>query len=537
MISYTLQRYILRELMRVFLLVTIAFTLILSLGSVLRPIQEYGVGPGQVGHLLGYFIPITLTFVLPVSAMMATALVYGRFASDNELNACRASGVSMTTLLYPGLCLAVTVAIATLVLSFHVVPAFVHRAERSIKANAKQILFRNIQRRGKYTLPDSNIVIWADHADPKTEVLSGVVLTKKDRGKVTELITAENARVQFQKQNGENSVTVVARETYQIDSDGSQFYSSKLAVSSEVKDLLSDKIKFQKIEQLKRIRANLLNFGPVRQRAVVFRSQLLTEILAEKIQEVVKSKEDNFYRLVGSEKTLLFTSAGVEIDKKDAYKINLIGPVKVLEVDNALGQLIRVNESNEGYISLEKEQIDSSLIMVLRNVNWERRDGLKSVAPISMCSFPELKIPEKIEKKLSSGNLLEIASAADVLLENKPSAKLRAAGRELNRKIRNTLNEITAEIHSRLVFGFGCIALILNAICLGIKFKGGHLLSAFGVSSIPAAVLIVSILMGTNLISKHDANIPQGFGVSVMWLTVIALYGLSIWLYRSLTRN
>ena len=131
---FTLQRYIFRELFRVFILATIGLTLILSLGGILQPVQEYGVGPRQVIHILLYFMPITLTFVLPMAALFASALTYGRFAGDNELDACRASGVSLATLVYPGLTLAILVAIANLILSFHVMPYFVHRAERSLKA-------------------------------------------------------------------------------------------------------------------------------------------------------------------------------------------------------------------------------------------------------------------------------------------------------------------------------------------------------------------------------------------------------------------
>ena len=49
---FTLQRYIFRELFRIFILATIGLTLILSLGGILRPVQEYGVGPRQVVHIL-----------------------------------------------------------------------------------------------------------------------------------------------------------------------------------------------------------------------------------------------------------------------------------------------------------------------------------------------------------------------------------------------------------------------------------------------------------------------------------------------------
>ena len=89
---FTLHRYIFRELFRVFALATVALTLMLSVGLLVPIIQKYGVSPGQIFHLLGYFLPITLTFVLPISALFASSLIYGRFSADRELDACRASG-------------------------------------------------------------------------------------------------------------------------------------------------------------------------------------------------------------------------------------------------------------------------------------------------------------------------------------------------------------------------------------------------------------------------------------------------------------
>ena len=160
---FTLHRYVFRELIRVFLLSSLALTVMMSLSSILRPVQEYGVGPKQVLYYMLYFLPITLTFVLPMAALFATALVYGRFSCDNELNACKASGISPFTLIYPGLVLALMVAIANLLLSFHAMPAFAKRAEESLKADTKQIIFRNIQRKGYYKAPGGKYLIYADY--------------------------------------------------------------------------------------------------------------------------------------------------------------------------------------------------------------------------------------------------------------------------------------------------------------------------------------------------------------------------------------
>lgn len=151
-----IHRYIFRETFRVFAVATLALSVILCLGMILRPVQELGVGPRQVLYLIGYMLPITLTFVLPIAALFASCLSYGRFTADNELDACRASGIGMFSLVYPSLVLAIIVAIANLFLNFYVTPSFVQRAEKSLKADAQKIIFRNIQRQGFYKAPMNN---------------------------------------------------------------------------------------------------------------------------------------------------------------------------------------------------------------------------------------------------------------------------------------------------------------------------------------------------------------------------------------------
>lgn len=72
---FTLHRYIFRELFRVFAAATVAMTLMVSVGLLVPIIQDFGVSPGQIVHLMGYFIPITLTFVLPISALFSSLQV------------------------------------------------------------------------------------------------------------------------------------------------------------------------------------------------------------------------------------------------------------------------------------------------------------------------------------------------------------------------------------------------------------------------------------------------------------------------------
>ncbi len=529
---FTLHRYIFRELFKVFTLATVALTLIVSVGSMYKPIQEFGVGPEQVLHLLGYFLPITLTFILPMSALFAASLVYGRFASDNELDACRASGVSLLTLVYPGLCLGILVSITTLVLSFYVVPAFVHRAERMIKANAKQILFRNIQRNGHYTIPNRGFRIFADYASPETDTLEGVIVIQAKGNIGTRLTTAEAALVVFNMQENFNNVMIMAKNTYWMDAYN-EGQSKELTVSTSFPSLLTDNIKFQRIDDIKRIQADKLHFYPIKELAMRCRGQLAIELLCERISEKLASDSGNvYYEFVGADRIVRFIAQGCRPGRDQT--IHLAGPIVLVELDKHLYTRIRRWESNTGSIKLDDEQDGSTVDIILTSPSWDSGD-VKGFAREHVIKY--LPLPADIEAKLSENNILATIDAVgtDESIIANPSSEFVRLRSEVQRKIQRTINEISSEIHSRLVFGLGCTALILTGIALGIIFKGGHLLSAFGASSIPAAALIVAIMMGKQL-TKNPAT-PVITGTIVMWAGLGALSVFAVLIFRKLLKT
>ena len=96
----TIHFYLARELIKVTLLALIAFTLVLTVVAIFEPLrQQQGLAAEQVLALFGYLLPMMLSVTLPVGAMFATTIVYGRFSQDNEFIACRASGISTGSLL------------------------------------------------------------------------------------------------------------------------------------------------------------------------------------------------------------------------------------------------------------------------------------------------------------------------------------------------------------------------------------------------------------------------------------------------------
>ncbi|MHC4086415.1 MAG: LptF/LptG family permease [Planctomycetota bacterium] len=537
---FTLHRYIFRELLKVFVPTAIALTLILSLGSILRPVQEYGVGPGQVVHLMGYFLPIVLTFVLPMAALFAAALVYGRFASDNELDACRASGICLLTLIYPGLALAIIVATANLILSFHVVPTFVHRAESSLKANAKQILFRNIQRKGYYELPPKGkYIIYADQANPQNDTLSGVVITEVKNSQIEEITTAERTKIYFNPQEKFNEVQITANNTYQIGAvDDGWFDFGRLSLRMEFGSLLDDDIKFKKIDEMKKIRdLDLTMFYPIAKLTREIYSQFTAESLAEDISDRITNEPNSFYKLHSAERLVEFNANQCNMGKEK--EIELSGDVVVVEYDAAGKQRLRTFECQKASLHLEGDELAPTLTMELDNPEWKRVEGLEGVA-MGKLRIRGLIIPKNVSdiaNKFATEDGLDakkLASQSSALKKGQ-SLKLSRLKNELQSEIQDTLAEIEAEIHSRLVFGIGCVSLIMIGIGLGIFLRDGHLLSAFGASSLPAAVLVVCIMMGKNITKNPDAS--AGSGIVLMWGGLVVLSLLAIMLYRRLLKN
>jgi lipopolysaccharide export LptBFGC system permease protein LptF len=528
---FILHRYIFKELLKVFVLTSLALGVIMSLGSLLRPIQEFGVGPNQVLDLLSYFMPITFTFVLPVAALFATSLVYGRFAADNEFDACKASGISPAMLFYPGLVLAIVISIANLILSFHVVPVYVQKAEMAMKADAKQILFRNIQRQGYYCLPGGSFRIYADATDVKNSGLLGVVIIDADQNREKKLITAESATVNFDSTATTNEVKVFARNAFQFDEHGGVFFKA-ISVLGEFESLMGDNVKFQKIDQINAIKASPITYYPIAVCAWNAYEQLTLELLAQDINSVITPKSDNLYQLSNDEAQIRFRSEKCVLTGQGALELH--GKVQLFEYDKKSGEVIRSYHGEKLALQLSTEtqtRPSNKILLTFPNAVWLDR-GMEYIKP--RYSAKDLCLPDSVTAKLGD-NIIDTAEHHRYIAA--PSSKLEGNIKELKRKIRVTLMEIKAEIHSRLVFGLGCITLILIGIELGIKFRGGHLLTAFGVSSIPAAALLVFIMTGKNITKNHPVYIGADLGVSFMWAGLLILTIFAVVLYRKLLKN
>src|SRR3954462_13640786 len=164
MLSPTLFWYIFKDLLRVFLLANGALAGILSFGGLLRPLTEQGLEAWQVGLLLSYFTPAMTAYSLPIAALFATTVVYGRLSADNEVLACRAGGLSHLSLALPAAILGLLVAVVSALLLLFIVPIYTLKIEHVIYSNLAKIIANDIERKHQIRLPGMNLTVFARSA-------------------------------------------------------------------------------------------------------------------------------------------------------------------------------------------------------------------------------------------------------------------------------------------------------------------------------------------------------------------------------------
>ncbi|OHB76121.1 MAG: hypothetical protein A2Z25_18885 [Planctomycetes bacterium RBG_16_55_9] len=188
---------------------------------------------------------------------------------------------------------------------------------------------------------------------------------------------------------------------------------------------------------------------------------------------------------------------------------------------------------------LEGDALTPILTLDLHNPQQTQTKELKLRHVIRGLILPQAVQKTANEFKTRNGSLKIEKLAHGLLkppeLELEPSEALKRLQAQLDRLMRATSMEIKSEIHSRLVFGAGCIPMILIGIGLGILKKGGHLLSAFGASCVPAAMLIVCIMSGKQLTENLRAQTLSG--IALMWAGLGFLCFLALVIYSRLLRH
>lgn len=522
--SRTLFSYIFKDLLRVFIMTAIALAAIMSFGGLLRPLTKHGLDLSQVISMLIHLLPAMMTYSLPVAALFATTMVYGRLSADNEITAARAAGISYFSLSSPALLLGLVVAIVSLLFLCLIVPTFTLGVERVVYSNIARLVANNIERSHEFSFKDATIyadqaILPTENKDPTLQIVkliapTIITYTKPDPAldnlrPPREFYTAKEATAFIREHpDGKMTLEVKLDEGFSFPRDFKYTSGMQIAIGSTtfgplpIPSAIRENTKFMDIFELKRQAANpersrsiseLIEQFRTHDQKVAFVSTLSNELTASPeikldtgYQDAVLKRGNVLPRIDGDE-VVLESSApednrSIEYTEQDGNTITF----------SARAHELRISAEPD------PEHATFKLSLKFRNVELQNLDGntLRSTFPRELV----VPMPESMHK-------MQSRSPADYLQGTSLSTPQRST---LLYRLTELNNNIQSEIHARVSFAMSCLILVAVGYCLGIMFRSGNFLSAFAVSVIPALLCVTLIVAG-----QHMAEtVPTVFDVT-----------------------
>jgi lipopolysaccharide export system permease protein len=211
-----LGRYILREVVTSWLLVTTVLLVILLANEVVGVLERAAANQypqGVVLELIGLGALQYMSILVPVGLMLGIVLAFGRLYHDSEMAAAQALGAGRETVYLPVALLAVLATAALAWLSLVLAPRAINRALNLRNAALHAGQFAPIAA-GKFrTFIGGNAVVFAQEVAPDGTL--GKVFVERSRGPEVEVALAQRARHTVTADGGTHIITLYDGERFE----------------------------------------------------------------------------------------------------------------------------------------------------------------------------------------------------------------------------------------------------------------------------------------------------------------------------------
>lgn len=547
--SKTIFWYLFRDLVRIFVMTSLVLAGIMSFGGLLRPLMEYGLSASQAGKMLLYFMPAMMTYSLPIAALFATTVVYGRLSADNELTACRAGGISHLALTLPAMVLGLALSIVSLLSLSFLVPRYILRVEKVAFDSLAEVVVKNIQRTHQLRIED--YVIYAESAqilprvqggDTETVVLHGPMFASYDEDPQTrtkipsEFFTARSATVLIRQADDRVEFSVELEDGTSFprvlgEGDMGGVGTGQIG-PIPVRSPIDENTKFLDIHQLKRLYEDPTRSREIREMHTRITRQEQQQLFLGQVAAELKRTGQYVFQGTGSAdqpltyvlrkepeavvaprpRGKLLVSSNPELDQRQ-IRLERVGTAA--EFDEARGLTLRVEpRPAAGQIVLEFN---------LEDVRVETGEG--SIGGSSRRRYLYMPMPPEVAaigRREPTYYLTGGTVRGDDL-------------RTLRRELPQLRNSIEAEIHGRASFAVSCLILVTSGCALGMMFRAGNYLSAFSVSVVPALICIALVVTGQHVSENSSGGLAMG--LAIVWSGNVMVLVLAIGLLGHLRRQ
>ena len=196
-ISSIIYRYVFKEMIPPFIINLMFFTFVFLMVEMLKVtnmVVNYRVGVFTVLIMLAYSTPYFLTYVIPMSIMIAVLLTFLRLSGDNEIVALKTSGMSIYGLLPPAMLFCLLGCLLTLFMTVYGMPW----GRLSFKELSYKIVSSNLEIGLKdRTFNDSfeDVVLYVHKIDPESKELQDIFIEDKRSQNIVSTVVAPRGKL------------------------------------------------------------------------------------------------------------------------------------------------------------------------------------------------------------------------------------------------------------------------------------------------------------------------------------------------------
>ena len=173
-------RYVLSELLQVFLVALAAMTLFMLVVGLVKEAQQQGLGLVQILLLVPYVLPEAMRFAVPGTMLFAAASVFGRMSAANEITALKAAGITPLAVIWPALGLSLVVSFVSVWLNDVAVSWGRDGVRRVVVESVEQIIYGRLRQQRSYST--SQLSINVKGVDGRTLVRPTLSFTSGTQG-------------------------------------------------------------------------------------------------------------------------------------------------------------------------------------------------------------------------------------------------------------------------------------------------------------------------------------------------------------------
>jgi lipopolysaccharide export system permease protein len=187
-----LTRYVLFDLIKVFVLTLTGLTVVIFVGLLGRAAVEKGLGLGPLLRMTPYLLPEAMQFTVPGTMLLATTTIYGRMSSYNEIVAVKSLGISPMTLIWPTIFLATFMSLIGVAVNNLAVSWGHSGQQRVILESLEEIAYGQLRMHRNYS--DDKISVIVRGVDGRKLIQPTLTVLTSD-GRVPTIVTAEEAEL------------------------------------------------------------------------------------------------------------------------------------------------------------------------------------------------------------------------------------------------------------------------------------------------------------------------------------------------------